>query len=151
LATSSTLTSLVFQRPQIEDALVGDQPGRPEYSTDRWGGVGRQFAASIADSVAALRPSPPIIAMYIHEIGRMLARVWRRRHRRSLGTRLGLGGARPMAGKEASCAPTATVPRPTTAAMRNAERLVQVQMRHVGANSPGAARPTSAFRFAPST
>ena len=37
------------------------------------------------------------------------------------------------------------------AAVRDAERLVQVEVRHVGAEPAGPARPTSAFRLAPST
>ena len=36
------------------------------------------------------------------------------------------------------------------AAVRNAEGLVQVQVAHVAAESPGAATPTSAFMLAPS-
>ena len=55
------------------------------------------------------------------------------------------------AGNGARCALTATGPDArAAAAVRNAERLVQVQMRDVRAERPGLASPTSAFRLAPS-
>ena len=95
----------------------------------------------MATFVASVRPSPPIIWMYAHEMRRMLAEPH---------------GA-------AETAPTASLPRASTtgfagqelrevrrhadrahartaAAVRDAERLVQVQVTDVGADVAGAAQ-----------
>src|SRR4030095_753068 len=100
------------------------------------------------DSVAAVSPEPPIIAMYIHEIGRIDADPYAA----ALTAPSFFESVRCPGRNGARCALQATGPTPgppPPCGMQNV--LCRLRCETSAPKWPGAARPTSALRFAPST
>jgi len=138
------------QRAEIEDALVRDEAGLPRVQ-DRVR-VREPLRDVVRRDQRTLRgrtePSGPIIAMYAYVIGRTPAEpcgadatAWGG----PLAERVtGQERCEVLADSDGADARAAT-------AVRDRERLVQVQVTHVGAECARTASPTSALRFAPST
>ena len=143
LATSSTVTPVSLRdRAQVDDALVRDEPvrARVEHRVVRREAV--REVVRVRGSRPAWRarsPSPPIIATYIHGIGRMPAEP----HGAALIAPTpvagpGLGAQRMVRQERREVRAHADrADAGTAAAVRDAERLVQVQVRHVGAELAG--------------
>jgi hypothetical protein len=105
------------------------------------------LALRIAISVARVSPSPPIIAMYIQEIGRMLGLPY------GAATDLVRSQPRPARGREERGEVLDHADRAhagAAAAVRDAEGLVQVEVADIGADVARRQSPTWAFMFAPS-
>ena len=134
----------LLERPQVEDALVRDEPARArvQHRIVRRRGASRcSWRRGSRSRSRRAGPSPPIIVMYIHEIGRIDALPYgAARHR---ADRVGVAARQVAVPGQERREMRADADRPDAgpaAAVRNAERLVQVEVRDVGAELARAPR-----------
>jgi hypothetical protein len=78
------LEAVFLPRAEIDDALVGDEAALPlvEHGEERLEALGDVVGVEDGELRRAVRPSGPIMRIYIHEMTRMLALPQGRRRRR---------------------------------------------------------------------